>query len=128
MQTQKLARIAVVAMVISGGVGDRLFDPVAAQGTLTDGVPVFEVDPGWPALPNGWVMGHPAGVTVDSHGNVWLFQRPRTLAPEMTNLAPPVLMFDPDGKFVKGWADRHRRTTGLTTSTASTWTRRIASG
>jgi DNA-binding beta-propeller fold protein YncE len=103
MQTQKLARIAIVAMVISAGVGYRLFERVAAQGTLNDGVPVFEVDPNWPKLPNGWVMGHPAGVTVDSHGNVWLFQRPRTLAPELTNVAPPVLMFDPDGKFVKGW-------------------------
>jgi DNA-binding beta-propeller fold protein YncE len=104
MQTRKLARIAVVAIGVAVGFGSSVFEPVTAQSTTpADGVPVFEVDRNWPKLPNGWVMGHPAGVTVDRHGNIWLFQRPRTLDPATTNVAPPVLMFDPDGKFVKGW-------------------------
>ena len=103
MQTRKLARSAIVALGLAAGVGAGPVAPVTAQSTPASGVPVFEVDRNWPQLPNGWVMGHPAGVTVDRHGNIWLFQRPRTLAPETTNVAPPVLMFDPEGKFVKGW-------------------------
>ena len=36
-----------------------------AGATTARRVPVFEVDPAWPKLPNNWVLGHVASVAVD---------------------------------------------------------------
>jgi hypothetical protein len=67
-------------------------------------VPSFEVDPGWPRLPNGWVMGDPSSIAVDRHQNVWILHRPRTVpADKKDHAAPPVLEFDSAGQFVRGW-------------------------
>jgi hypothetical protein len=67
-------------------------------------VPSFEVDPGWPRLPNGWVMGDPSSIAVDRHQNVWILHRPRTVPAEnKEHAAPPVLEFDSSGQFVRGW-------------------------
>ena len=68
------------------------------------GVPSFEVDPNWPQLPNGWVIGDPSSIAVDRHQNVWILHRPRTVpAEKRQHAAPPVLEFDKDGTFVRGW-------------------------
>ena len=102
--TRTLARLAIISMAMGVAVAQGPPSSAAAQTAgVAEGVPVFEVDRDWPKLPHDWVMGHPASVTVDRHGNVWLIQRPRTLPPETMNVAPPVLMFDKDGKFVRGW-------------------------
>jgi hypothetical protein len=67
-------------------------------------MPVFEVDPGWPKLPNNWVLGVVSSVTVDRHDNVWILHRPRTVAENArAHAAPPVLEFDSSGKFVRAW-------------------------
>jgi len=79
-------------------------------------VPRFEPDPLWAqALPNQWVTGQVGGVAVDSHDNLWVFQRPGTipdgekgasLKPPQSECcipAPPVLEFDPNGKFLQAW-------------------------
>ncbi len=67
-------------------------------------VPVFEVDPSWPKLPNNWVLGHVASVGVDSRDHVFMLHRPNTV-PEAQRkaAAPPVLEFDATGKFVNAW-------------------------
>jgi DNA-binding beta-propeller fold protein YncE len=80
----------------------RLSRAVAAEGGTK--VPMFEVDPSWPKLPNGWAMGHVTSVAVDRHNHVWLLQRPNTVpAAQKEHAAPPVLEFDNDGKFVQAW-------------------------
>src|SRR5579872_2695939 len=79
-------------------------------------VPRFTPDPLWfEALPNKWVTGQVGGLVVDSHDNVWIFQRPRTipdgeksasLDPPQSECcfpAPPVIEFDNHGKFVRAW-------------------------
>jgi len=79
-------------------------------------VPRFEPDPLWSeALPNKWVTGQVGGVAVDAHDNVWVFHRPATipdgekaaaLTPPQAECcvpAPPVLEFDPNGKFLQAW-------------------------
>ncbi len=79
-------------------------------------LPVFEPDPLWSeALPNRWVTGQVGGLAVDSHDNVWVFQRPATipegekgasLNPPQSECcipAPPVLEFDSSGKFLQAW-------------------------
>jgi hypothetical protein len=67
-------------------------------------MPVFQVDPSWPKLPNDWVLGIVSSVAVDRHDNVWILHRPRTVADTLkAHAAPPVLEFAPDGKFVNAW-------------------------
>ena len=79
-------------------------------------VPRLEPDPLWSqALPNKWVTGQVGGVAVDSHDNLWVFHRPATIADgekgaslnppksECCVPAPPVLEFDPNGKFLQAW-------------------------
>ncbi len=78
---------------------------VATQGRQ---VPTYEVDPSWPRpLPNRWIIGAVAGVSVDSRDHVWVVHRPSTLQPNETRsvwrAAPPVLEFDPEGHLVSSW-------------------------
>jgi NHL repeat len=105
MTKKKLAGVAAVAIVIGLGVSQGARIQAAVQSAKpAGGVPTFQVDPEWPKLPNDWIMGDPASVTVDSHDNVWVFQRPRTLPVDRrARVAPPVLEFDKNGKFLRAW-------------------------
>ena len=76
------------------------------------GAPSYEVDPFWPAVPDGWILGQVAGVAVDSRDHVWIVQRPWSVANDelATNdeaaccrPAPPVMEFTPEGAYVQGW-------------------------
>jgi DNA-binding beta-propeller fold protein YncE len=70
----------------------------------SSGVPVFEVDPSWPAVPAKWKLGDPSSIGVDAQDNVYVLHRPRTLKPDQAAMAaPPVLVFDPAGNFVRAW-------------------------
>src|SRR6516225_9209174 len=42
-------------------------------------LPIFQVDANFPTLPDHMEMGGVGGVNADSHGNVWVFQRPHTI-------------------------------------------------
>ena len=71
-------------------------------------LPVFEVDPKFPNMPDHMLLGGVGGATADSRGNIWVFHRPHTLeegnATENGYLpAPPVIEFSPDGKYIQGW-------------------------
>jgi len=95
----------LAASVISLGAGVSMLHNVAtAQDTMVE-VPIFEVDPLWPKpLPNEGLLGMTIGVSVDAQDNVWLLHRPRTLKPEQAAMAaPPVIVFDAAGNFVKAW-------------------------
>ena len=76
-------------------------------------VPVFAVDARFPTMPDHMLMGGVGGVTADSHGNVWVFQRPHTLEEgnAMENgyvPAPPVLEFSATANLSGGGAVRQR--------------------
>jgi DNA-binding beta-propeller fold protein YncE len=58
------------------------------------GVPAFEVDPSWPALPAGWTWGEVLGVSADANDHVWLTTLGR------------VAEFDAHGAFVQEWSAR----------------------
>lgn len=95
-----------VALTVALGQG-RSDGIVIAQETGRV-LPIFEVDPSFPKMPDGLVLGGVGGSAADSHGNVWVFHRPHTL--EEGNAhdngytpAPPVVMFDPKGNYVRGW-------------------------
>jgi len=94
------AGIAIVVAVAA--ISNR--DARAQASPTTRQVPVFEVDTSWPKLPNGWVLGQTPGVAVDSHDHIWMLHRPRTVPEAQRALAaPPLLEFDADGTFLRGW-------------------------
>lgn len=74
-------------------------------------------DPSWPQLPADWLIGEVAGIAVDSHDNIWLIHRPRSLNADEAGLAqdppvsaccnpaPPVLRFDTVGHLLDSWGD-----------------------
>jgi len=68
------------------------------------GTPMFEVDPSWPKVPSNWKLGDASSIAVDKQGNIWVLHRPRTLpAGQASMTAPPVMVFDTNGTFVKAW-------------------------
>jgi hypothetical protein len=55
-------------------------------------------------VPAKWKLGDPSSFAIDAQDNVWLLHRPRTLKPEEASMAaPPVMVFDSGGSFIKAW-------------------------
>src|SRR4029077_728185 len=76
--------------------------PMVVRGAPS--VPHFEVDPAFPQLPAGKVLGDMSSVTVDAQDHVWMIHRPATVpAAQRAHAPPPVLEFDTSGKYIAGW-------------------------
>ncbi len=76
----------------------------AQSAPATRSLPVFEVDKSWPKVPPQMKLGHASSFAIDAQDNVWLLHRPRTLKPDQAaNAAPPVVVFDAAGNFIKAW-------------------------
>jgi DNA-binding beta-propeller fold protein YncE len=98
---------ALIAMFVRGALAFTNVPeaPHAGEG----GVPMFERDMSWPKLPEAW--NHGAAVSwaaADEQDHIWLITRPRTLLDVDPNtpksaVPPPVLEFDQDGKYLRGW-------------------------
>jgi hypothetical protein len=68
--------------------GDTRWPSRAPAGTSA---PSFVVDASWPKpLPNDWRIGQVGGIAVDSHDNVWVYHRPRTLDASSAGAMPRV--------------------------------------
>src|SRR5579862_8694352 len=78
---------------------------VSAAAEGVHGIPAFQVDPYWPKLPEGWLLGGGAGVATDQHDNVWIIHRPATVTEKFPccKPAPPVMEFDASGKPLQSW-------------------------
>jgi DNA-binding beta-propeller fold protein YncE len=87
-----------------------------AEDAKSAAVPQFQVDALWPKpLPNNWILGQVAGITVDRFDHIWIVQRPNSLtkrerAAEQNpppsrccRAAPPVLVFDQSGNLLRSW-------------------------
>ena len=102
-----IASLVVSALAVAGiGPGPRAARNASAQGRSSPAreVPVFQVDPAWPRIPNNWQFGQVASVSIDGQDHVWVLQRPGTLSPEeKSRAAPPVLEFDAAGTFIQAW-------------------------
>jgi hypothetical protein len=88
----------VIVIALAFGGHHRVID---AQ-TRSRNLPEFEVDKAWPKVPPQWKLGDPSSFAIDSKDNVWLLHRPRTVKAGQT-AAPPVVVFDTAGAFVKAW-------------------------
>lgn len=66
--------------------------------------PEFTVDPAWPTIPDGWVLGEVTSVSVDRNDHIWVLHVPHSIPEaERANAAPPVLEFDAAGKLLASW-------------------------
>jgi DNA-binding beta-propeller fold protein YncE len=96
-----MRRQAVIVLVAAAWLGHAGTVPGRAAGTP---MPVFEVDPSWPKVPNNWTLGHVSSVAVDRRDHVWILHRPNTIPEDRRGrAAPPVLEFDAKGAFVNAW-------------------------
>ena len=67
-------------------------------------LPIFEVDRSWPKVPPQWKLGDASSIAIDAQDHIWVLHRPRTLKPEQAAMAaPPVIVFDGAGNFIKAW-------------------------
>jgi len=108
---------SLIALVAALGIAQQQLERTAsAQSKAAVQAPRFEVDPMWPKpMPNHWLLGNTIGVGIDSRDHVYIIHRGATLeekevyasanppASECCLPAPPVLEFDAEGNFVKGW-------------------------
>lgn len=102
----RLAVLTAVCVVAGADAHWVSRQAVAAQATQagTRSLPMFEVDRAWPKVPAKWKFGDPSSFAIDAQDNVWLLHRPRTLKPEEAAMAaPPVMVFDTAGTFIKAW-------------------------
>ena len=97
MKFMRFAGLAAIALLSTSW---------ASQPALSQerNIPIFEVDPSWPSLPNNWILGQVASVTTDGRDHVWILHRPRTVSDEeRARAAPAVLEFDAAGMFIQAW-------------------------
>src|SRR5437762_2093176 len=96
-----VAWLGLFVLVLCGALGVKSLAQAPAPSAK---MPVFEVDPAWPKLPNNWVMGTVSTIAVDRHDNVWIFHRPRSVAAALKErAAPPIVELDQNGQFVQAW-------------------------
>jgi hypothetical protein len=97
---RSLARTAAILGILTG----MVYAPEGLAQPRARSLPVFEVDAAWPKVPAKWKLGDASSIAVDGQDNVWVLHRPRTLEPEeAAQAAPPIVVFDGAGNFVKGW-------------------------
>jgi DNA-binding beta-propeller fold protein YncE len=87
-------------------VAGLLAAPLAAQPGIR-----FEVDPSWPGpLPDKWIIGQLGGVCVDGHDHIVVVDRRNITDEEIetAEAAPPIIMFDIEGRVIASWGDPAR--------------------
>jgi hypothetical protein len=107
MMKRALFCLALVAAGIVIQSEPHLFTLIVAAQTPKDQaepVPLFQVDPTWPKVPSKWKLGDASSIGIDAQDRIWVLHRPRTLPADQASVAaPPVLVFDAEGNFIKGW-------------------------
>jgi hypothetical protein len=116
MRCKRIVEIILVGLLIAETLGPLRHQELVSAGSSDaphigeGGLPQFEKDLNWPKVPAKWKMGFGSAVAIDSDDNIWILSRPRTLAhprstaPDLTSTpAPPVMEFDQEGNFIRGW-------------------------
>ena len=76
------------------------FTPVVRADECADTFPDYQPVAGWPQLPPKVELGPVSAVAIDAKDRVFVAHR----GPK------PILVFDPDGKFIRAWGDEHIKT------------------
>src|SRR5262245_19067421 len=102
MERKNFRRAILIALTIVAS-AVRPF-PFGTEAAAQTSLPLFEVDPSWPKVPAKWKLGDVSSIAIDAQGNAWVLHRPRTLKPDQAAMAaPPIIVFDPAGNFIKAW-------------------------
>src|SRR5215831_9814402 len=132
MKRTYLVHAAIAALVAVAAVHGKWATTQAraqAAQAQTRSLPTFEVDKSWPKLPVQYRLGDVSAMASDAQGNIYVLHRPRTLKdPDFAMAAPPVLVFDTNGNFLRAWAATARAMNGRSASTASISTTRAWCG
>src|SRR5438067_11584545 len=80
--------LAAVALVLGAAVLAPSADP-------PEGLPEYRLVADWPRLPEDVRLGPVSAVATDAADRVYVFHRGKR----------PILVFDTDGKFLRGWGD-----------------------
>jgi DNA-binding beta-propeller fold protein YncE len=104
----RLAILAAAGLAVIAGAAGNWVSPATSAAQLAPAkprtLPVFEVEKDWPKIPAKWKIGDGSHFAIDAQDNVLLLHRPRTLkAGDAAMAAPPVLVFDNAGNFLKAW-------------------------
>ena len=103
------SRAAAIAVVAATALGATALAATTVQAQTpaqaqTRSLPTFTVDPSWPKVPPQWKLGDVSSMASDAQGNIWVLHRPRTLkGDDFAKAAPPVMVFDQAGNYVKSW-------------------------
>ncbi|MDE3159563.1 MAG: hypothetical protein KGM92_12410 [Acidobacteriota bacterium] len=106
MKRNWISWAVLITLVGAAAVKEKWLSTAAGSAQAAEGrsLPVFEVDRAWPKVPSKWKLGDPSSIAIDRKDNVWVLHRPRTLKPEEKAMAaPPVIVFDTAGNYVKAW-------------------------
>jgi hypothetical protein len=107
MKRTYLAHAAIAALIAVAAVhGKWVATDAHAQAAQAQArsLPTFEVDKSWPKVPPQWKLGDVSSMASDAQGNIYVLHRPRTLKdPDFASAAPPVLVFDTAGNFLRAW-------------------------
>jgi len=106
MKRNWISWAVLITLVGAAAVKEKWLSTAAWSAQAAEGrsLPVFEVDHAWPKVPSKWKLGDPSSIAIDRKDNVWVLHRPRTLKPdEKAMAAPPVIVFDTAGNYVKAW-------------------------
>ena len=98
-------RFLIIALFISF-LGTPSFNKGIAQTDVPSdmAVPTYIVASNWPNIPADLRIGTVSSVAVDEQDNVWILHRPKTVPMDQSEMAaPPIIVFDSDGNFVKAW-------------------------
>ena len=96
--------LLVLGLVAAAVAAPALSSIRLAAQTLSQKIPVYQVDPSWPKpLPNGWGIGPVSGISADSRDHVWIVHRQETVKQAGGTPAPPVIEFDAQGTVVQTW-------------------------
>ena len=98
-----MKRTYLIHAAIAASVAAAVAQAQVAQAQ-TRSLPTFEVDKSWPKLPPQYKFGDVSAMASDAQGNIYVLHRPRTLKdPDFAMAAPPVVVFDTNGNFLRAW-------------------------
>ncbi len=103
---------AAIVLTLAGGLSFAGCRQPAADAAAPS-VPILEVDPKWPTMPDKMMLAQVAGIAVDSHDHIWVLNRPQVFTagelrastnPPIAECCirnPTIMEFDADGKYIQ---------------------------